>query len=124
MSEVEYFGFFIFSVFFQIRRHQKLTDSGPTQSCPFFSSTHHIGIPLQFPTMQLTLPDCCLGETCSGIHLEDHKLKDDVSTNRSRVSSGIEDTLAFALQGTIYSKDDLEGHAYHYHNTCVLPLTD
>lgn len=26
------------------------------------------------------------------------------------------------LQGTYYSTDDHESNAYHYHNTCVLPL--
>jgi len=47
-------------------------------------------------TMQLIIPDCCLGEFCPGIHAEGHRQRED---------------------GTYYSTDDDEGKAYHYHNT-------
>lgn len=72
--------------------------------------------------MQLTIPDCCLGEFCPGIHVEGHHKREDVSPHLSGEFSGLltpEVRIAVVLQGTYYSRDNVETNAYHYHNTCV-----
>lgn len=70
--------------------------------------------------MQLTIPDCCLGEFCPGVHVDGHRMKDDVSSHRCGVGPGLK--VAAARQGTYYLTDDYRSNAYHYHNTCVFPL--
>ena len=78
-----------FSAFyFQIRQRQIQPGGDTYPELPALPLDSSHCPPLQHPSMQFTIPDCCLGEICPGLHVEGHNKKEDVSPLRSRAAPG------------------------------------